>query len=437
VRAAEGRRVLFLSHTSLLEPLGRSQVLPYVIGLAERVHRKTVLSFGAPDEAERDAGEAAALRDELAARGIEWVSLRRRPGHGLASKLRDVAACLLVAWRLCRARRIEIVHARSHLPAACGLVLKLLLRTKLVFDVRGLVAQEYVDAGHWRPGELRCRLTERAERTLLGRADGIVVLTQRLAAELPALGAPPGAVSEVIPCCVDLARFRPDAVARGEERRALGLEGRTVLAYSGSLGSWYLTPEMLDFAAALRELVPDLVFLVLTRSRTAALEEEGRRRGFDERTLRTLAVAPDDMPRVLNVADAAIAFIDSCPSKRASSPTKYAECLATGIPLVVNAGVGDNEFILERHRPVVTVRELSCGGYVAAARELVSLLGTERLQPSCVEVARNTFGLREVGIPAYARLYARLGGKGGQPRLGRSLTPSSSRAFMAGSYTRA
>ena len=41
----EGRRVLFISYNGMLDPLGQSQVIPYLRELAKRGVRFTLLSF--------------------------------------------------------------------------------------------------------------------------------------------------------------------------------------------------------------------------------------------------------------------------------------------------------------------------------------------------------------------------------------------------------
>ena len=46
--ALEGRRVLFISYNGMLDPLGQSQVLPYLRELAKRGVRFTLLSFERP-----------------------------------------------------------------------------------------------------------------------------------------------------------------------------------------------------------------------------------------------------------------------------------------------------------------------------------------------------------------------------------------------------
>ena len=69
-------RVLFISYTALIEPLGPTQILPYVCGLADSCDM-VVLSFEKRvRSAADDARDTAAIDRMLAARGIRWIRLR-------------------------------------------------------------------------------------------------------------------------------------------------------------------------------------------------------------------------------------------------------------------------------------------------------------------------------------------------------------------------
>ena len=75
----------------------------------------------------------------------------------------------------------QIVHARSYLPAAVSATLSAVVpRARFLFDCRGLLADEYVDADYWQKDSFTYRLTKNAERALFSRADGLVVLTERI-----------------------------------------------------------------------------------------------------------------------------------------------------------------------------------------------------------------------------------------------------------------
>src|ERR1043165_7853264 len=122
----EGRRVLFISYNGLLEPLGQTQVLTYLRELAQRGVKFTLLSF------ERDkaftaegARECERRKEELQKQGIEWHWLRYHQRPSLPATLYDVMQGIRLASRLVRKNRIELVHARAHIPATIALRLKI------------------------------------------------------------------------------------------------------------------------------------------------------------------------------------------------------------------------------------------------------------------------------------------------------------------------
>jgi hypothetical protein len=61
-----------------------------------------------------------------------------------------------------------------------GLALKYLIGARLLFDIRGLMAEEYEDAGRWARGGPPFRAAKAIEGAAMARADGLVVLTERV-----------------------------------------------------------------------------------------------------------------------------------------------------------------------------------------------------------------------------------------------------------------
>jgi len=251
--ALEGRRVLFISYNGMLDPLGQSQVLPYLRELAKRGVQFTLLSFER-DKAFTPAGVAQCeqLREKLKTQGIEWHWLRYHQRPSIPATIYDVLAGIRKASGLVRRNRIEMVHARGHIPATIALALKRRFGVKMIFDLRGLMAEEYVDAEHWRDGSVPYRLTKTAERRVLAATDGIVTLTERIWPIIRDWDGLRGRAvhHEVIPCCVDLSLFEFSGEARARRRSELGIGDRLTMVYSGSLDGWYLTEQMADFFAS-------------------------------------------------------------------------------------------------------------------------------------------------------------------------------------------
>jgi glycosyltransferase involved in cell wall biosynthesis len=415
--ALEGRRVLFISYNGMLDPLGQSQVIPYLRALAARGVRFTLLSFErAKAFTPEGVSQCEELRQKLKQDGIEWHWLRYHQRPSIPATMFDVLAGYRKAASLVRRNRIEMVHARGHIPATIALFLKRRFGTKMIFDLRGLMAEEYVDAQHWREGGLPYRLTKATERRILAATDGIVTLTERI---WPIIreweGLRGRAVQhEVIPCCVDLALFDFNAAERERRRNELGLGERFTFVYSGSLDGWYLTEEMADFFASFLETNRDAHLLWLTTGSHERVRELMIRRNIDSKNFSVFAAVSSQVPSYLAAADAGLAFIKRCVSKLASSPTKNGEYLACGLPLVINAGVGDSDALVNDWKAGVLIEDFTGEAYRRAGREIEEIVRGAEVRRRARAVAEHVFNLETVASERYASLYERVLGQDSQ-----------------------
>jgi glycosyltransferase involved in cell wall biosynthesis len=293
-----------------------------------------------------------------------------------------------------------------------ALAKKLSGRGRMIFDIRGFMPEEYTDAGVWPENGYLYRGVKRVERYLFAASDGFVVLTERAREILfpgfetnDRLGRP----IEVIPCCVDPARFRAaEETSRDDLRLELKLTNRRVIVYVGSFGGWYMTDEMTRFLALAHQQDPRTFALILTQSPPEPVRERLRSLGFEDDDFFVGKVAAPDVPRYLKASDVAISFIKACYSKLSSSPTKIAEYLASGLPVVCNSGVGDLDEVITTDRVGVLIQEFTPTAYAQALTELESLRQDEMLTTRCRATANERFNLETVGGFKYRRLYRRL-----------------------------
>jgi glycosyltransferase involved in cell wall biosynthesis len=407
-----GKQVLFISYNGMLEPLGQSQVIPYLKELSKLGARFTLLSYER-EPAFADAGRkrCEGLRTELTEFGIEWHWLRYHKRPSIPATAFDVAAGVRLASRLIRSRQIEMVHARSHIPALIALRLKQRLGVKMIFDVRGLMAEEYIDAGHWNANGTAARLTKKMEARALKATDGVVTLTEALWSEMQAWPSLKlhQAAHETIPCCIDLETFRFDEQARTVRRTELGISNRFVLVYSGSIGGWYMTSEMADFFAVLKLKRPDAFFLWLTQGDKSIVDQAMQTANIGPVDYAVRAVQPAEVTAWLSASDAAIAFYRPGISRLGTSPVKVSEYFACGLPVVVNSGVGDSGALVEGEKIGALVRSFTESEYAIAADAILELAdGPESIRGRTREVAEELFDVRRVGVERYARLYERV-----------------------------
>ncbi|MSQ37871.1 MAG: glycosyltransferase [Chloroflexi bacterium] len=383
-------KVLYLTHNGIGTPLVRSQVLPYLRGLLERGYDVHLVTF---ERGERfPEGEFPAAR---------WHPVRPRSGSHLLAKLIDVLVGIVLVHRLVRREHVDILHARSYLPAAIAWLVSRLTGRPYIFDMRGFLPDEYLEGGHWSARDLRYRVLRLVEARLFRGAAVIVSLTRagerRLRTERRYARWVADTRIAVIPCAVDLERFRP------LERSP----GAPTLVYAGSLGMWYLLDEMLHVYAYARELVPALRFLILNRTEHAVAAAAIARAGLGDASITLAAADFGEMPTHLASADVAIALLRQVPSKIGSSPIKIGEYLACGLPVIVNAGLGDTDELVLRYAAGHVVRSFSDPELRRAGVQLAALIGDGVAGRNARRAAEETLDLR-LGIDAYAAVYESL-----------------------------
>lgn len=407
----EGRRVLFISYNGMLEPLGQTQVIPYLRELARRGVRFTLLSFERPDAFNAEGVlKCEQLRRKLETQGIEWHYLRYHQRPSVPATIYDVLAGIHKAGSLVQRNQIEMVHARSHIPATIALALKKRFGARMIFDLRGLMAEEYVDAEHWRKGGVPYRLTKAAECRILASTDAVVTLTQRIWPIVKEWKGLRGrnVHHEVIPCCVDLSLFRFSEEDRARRRAELGLGDRFTIVYSGSLDGWYLTNKMADFFANFLQSRRDAHLLWLTTGNHDRVKELMKSRDVAADHFSVLSIAAALVPSYLAAADAGLAFIKRCVSKIASSPTKNGEYLACGLPLIINAGVGDSDALVKEWKTGVLVEDFTDAEYARAGSLIEGMAAEPDVRRSSRYVAERLFDLNTVGAERYASLYQKV-----------------------------
>ncbi|HZB79354.1 MAG TPA: glycosyltransferase [Actinomycetota bacterium] len=370
-------RVAYLTFDSLAEGVGRSQVLPYVERFVER-----------GVDVELHTMEKAPPRDDIVRRlnraGVRWKSHpfgRHGPLGGAARVARGVQMV----------RGASLVHARSDLPAASVLLARC---PRWVWDVRSLWADQRIALGALRPGSTEDRALRRIERGAARRSSAIVTLTAGAIEVLKARHGTDVAVKAVVvPTCVDLRLFAPAPIPEEEPIR---------LVFSGTLNRFYDVPLMLRLAQFVRRRRPTQV-RVVTPGPTS-WEPQLATAGVER-----VAGSSTDMADHVSRSHAGLSVCrpDAGVSLRAAAPTKLAEFLAGGRPVIVNRGLGDMDDVIERFRCGVVVRGSTDDDLEEAAAGLEALIDDPQTPRRCREAAEAHFDL-DKGVDRLVAIYRTL-----------------------------
>jgi glycosyltransferase involved in cell wall biosynthesis len=376
-------RVVYVSYDGAGEPLGRSQVVAYLVRLA-RSCDITLVSFE-KDRASRP--ETAAILREA---GIGWVPLSYRRRPPVLSTLWDALAGARAVRRACRRDRAEIVHVRSYVPALIALLAARpgRRRWKLLFDIRGFWADERVLAGAWSTRSPVYRFAKRCERRFFAEADGVVTLTEASVPRIRSWLGNPRAPVRVIPTCADVGRFGRTS-PRPEGPRAV---------WCGSLGTVYRFELAVRFADALK-----LPLTVLTRQVELAWAQLGAREA-DVREVPHAQIAGELRP-----GDVGLCFYADGGElgNLGRAPTRVAEYLAAGMAVAVTPRIGDLDALVERHELGVCVDDESEAGLATAAGRLLRLAADPETRSRGQRLSAELFSVED-GAGTYLDLYRQL-----------------------------
>jgi len=397
-------KCLYVSYDGVLEPLGQSQIIPYLKGLSKKGISFSLLTF--EKEYYTNGNQVYELFRDLQRNNINWLNLRYHKKPHIVSSFFDILhgfiVCLVVAMR----ERPELVHARSYVTSVVALALKKILRLKFIFDMRGFWADERVEGRLWPRKGCLYHSAKFLEKCFLKNADEIIVLTKQARNIIRSWGYSVYNVS-VIPCCVDIDSFKYSNNSRLELRKKYNLDEKFIFVHTGSLEYWYMKEEMLNYFRAAKKIEPRAHFLILSHGDKNKIMKLVFEKNLDPGDFTILSVSQADMPKYLAMVDAGLIFITPVFSKMASSPTKFAEYLSCSLPVIINERIGDLEDYVLQNRIGVVIRKFNEAQYAETFKGLLNLLKDENLKFRCRQVACNNFSL-DRGVDNYYRIYSRL-----------------------------
>jgi glycosyltransferase involved in cell wall biosynthesis len=392
-------RVLYITHYGILEPLGQSQILPYLTGLAGRGHSIDILSF---EKLSLSIPSAAveAQSSLLRPLGIRWYPRSYRPGASLHHLLADIIRASLEIARRCACDGIDLIHCRSHIPFIMAWYASVRWAKPMIFDFRGFLAEECVDSGLWKPNGFRFRITKALERRMARKCAALVVLTDPARDHLQSVYSLDEKKLFVIPCCVDLARFGCD---NSQQHPYPGRPLKVI--YIGSTTGRYNVSEMLRFFSILRARRPGSQFTILSSNDPTSAQARLGESGLPAEAVSVQSVPPDRVPEILARQDLGLIFVRGDLALLAASPTKLGQYLACGLVVVAEKGIGGLDNILVNQGAGCLVDSQRPDTWGEVVERALYLCDQADFRQKSREIASRFYSL-SIGVDSYAKAYA-------------------------------
>lgn len=401
---------LYISYNAMTEPIVQSQVLPYLEGLSKQGVHFQLLTFEKEKmSADEKEGVTSALRKRFEDECFCWHVLSYHKTPSVPATIFDIVVGFFCACAIALRQKVDVIHSRAIVAAAIGYPVAQICRAKFIFDTRGIDSEEYVDAKLWKRGGLTHRVVSFLEKSIICSSDYVVVLTQRFFEILQAKYAVKKIRFAVIPCAVDTNRFMMRQKKNEMLVARLGLVGKFIIVYAGSIGTWYMLQEMTRFFMIARTIIPNAHFLILTQMDRNYIMEEVKKAGLETDSFSVYSVSHDVMPEYLSIADLGIFFIKQVFSKLSSSPVKFAEYLSMGLPVVINTRIGDTDKLVESNGVGAVINRFNDGSYLSAILAIKQMLAEDKvaLRERCRKTAEAGLSLK-MAVERYRRVYSEI-----------------------------
>ena len=271
--------------------------------------------------------------------------------------------------QLARLHDVGIFHGQALYSTHNALRAAKTLGTKVVFDVHGISPEEAVMTGG---SPERIKKTIEFEMQALREADLKVMVSDKMNRFYQEKYQFNDLVHQKIPCCVRAGEFRISAGEHARLRRMKGFDDKFVILYLGTLSVWQWPDAMFQvFSRFYQASRNSILYLLIPSYDHARAMDFIHKYQLPPESYLLEEVAHSDVGKTIGIADAGLLLRELNLVNMVSSPTKFGEYIAAGVPVILTEGIGDFSELAESAGIGIT---LSLNEHLIPEEELIRLL---------------------------------------------------------------
>jgi glycosyltransferase involved in cell wall biosynthesis len=300
--------------------------------------------------------------------------------------------------------QIGVIHAQSHFAA--GVAAKAVANTpqkNFVFDVHGVDIEERLADGRLSENSQTHQLLKSMQSLATKRCNYAFPVTHALAEHLQI----PEEKCRVVPCVSSLTLPQGEMEqTRKDARHRLSLENKQVLLYLGGASAWQQPRFIMECFDNLRKINPSAVLLLITGD-TAYFSDLATEFEIPSEAIRILSLPHEQVSSIACAADAGLLLRQDTIVNRVASPTKFAEYLAVGVPVVLTDVLGDFSKIVKKHDVGCSLPSNTSA--IGVAEEIDRLLNRNSIHPEssrqrCKAAYQHELSFESI-LPIYREVY--------------------------------
>jgi len=363
----------YVTIDSLSEGVGSSQITPLISRLSNSGLKINLISY-------EKSNPSRELIDYFETIGVDW-SFRNFGSTGAAG-----GANRLNGLRQ-EIRKTNLIHARSDIPAVAAIYSN---EGPVLWDVRSLWADQKIMIQDNLLNKALYKVYRGLESIAASKSDGMSTLTSAIVPILEQRNKHLPQLRIVVPTAVDLDRFKLNPTMP-VKIRAL---------FSGTYNQYYDLALSAQFMEEFRKQVPLETHWARPAESVRSQIGVGESKVFASSQVGMSELIPGYSFGV------SVCKLHAGPSLSAAMPTKIAEFLACGRPVVVNKGLGDMDQFIEEFDAGVVLDGTS-SNLIEGAKKLASLLSDRDTPIRCRTLAEKYFSA-DVGASKYLELYSKI-----------------------------
>jgi hypothetical protein len=389
-------KALYFSYDGLLDPLGQSQIIPYISAISAAGHSLTIISY---EKAERTKAQIEVMDMKLQTIGINWVHLEFKSGKFWAIK-RLISGVLLIR-KLCAHIQPDFLHLRGFIPA----IIFQLSRSRVpsLYDFRGFALGEWLDIGKLTQSSLTYYILNQLDRNAVKSASGLIVLEESAKQLLKKTYDVPNAPLKVIRTCTDVNLYtkRKNICSRDNNPLRFVFLGGAKFPYRPDL-ALMLIEKFLECGV-------DCNIDFINEGDHGAIKKAIDLIGISKEKVRILGCEHSKIPDILARYDCGLVMVETSYWRRVCSPTKAGEYLASGMPVISLEGIEGLDELSKRTACVATVSNEELLGHFQDIRveQIVSFIRSTGIMHKCQTLAKAEFDLEMAGN-LYVELYSEM-----------------------------